>query len=112
MSLTLRASKSALGPGLTASFLGSGGTEPYTYSVLPDGAGGTINSSTGLYTAPAAVNGDPRLSTDTIMVTDSLAATATLPILVTDPLGLFCEVIQRELALADGRVYLWDQKIN
>jgi GGDEF domain-containing protein len=28
------------------------------------------------------------------------------------PLLLFCEVIQREMGLSNGRVYLWDQKLN
>ncbi len=112
MSLFLRSSKSAMGPGLEASFLAGGGTEPYVYTVLPDGAGGTINASTGLYSSPVVLSGDPRLSRDTIRVTDGLGATADLSVLVTDPLGLFCEVLQKELGLADGQVYLWDQKIN
>lgn len=112
MSLTMRATKSALGPSLTASFLGISGTAPYAYSVLPGGAGGTINSVSGLYTAPAILSSDPRLSHDTIRVTDATSATFDLEILVTNPLGLFCEVLQREMSLSNGRVYLWDQKIN
>lgn len=111
MSLTLSQTKTALGPKLTASFLGVGGTEPYVYSVLPDGAGGTIDDETGLYTAPSTVSDDPRMLYDTIQVTDDLAATAQAQILVGDPLLLFCEIIQREMGLANGRVYIWDQKI-
>lgn len=111
MSLSLTATLSALAPGLTASFLGVGGTAPYTYAVVAGGAGGTVNSSTGIYTAPAFVNPDAAKAYDTLRVTDSAAATATLPILVASPLGLFCDIIQHEMSLANGRVYFWDQKI-
>lgn len=111
MSLSLTQSKTALGPNLTASFLAIGGTEPYVYSVLPDGAGGSIDAGTGLYTAPTTVNDNPKLLFDTIQVMDDLGATATGQVLVGDPLLLFCEIIQREMGLANGRVYIWDQKI-
>ncbi len=75
------------------------------------GAGGTIDSTSGIYTAPTVVSSDPAKLYDTIQVTDYAAATATAQILVGTPLLLFCEVIQQELGLANGRVYLWDQKI-
>lgn len=111
MSLALSQSATAIIPGLFAGFLASGGTAPYTYSVLPGGAGGSINSL-GEYDAPASTNSDdPRTLYDTIQVVDSLAAVATAQILVGNPLLLFCEIIQREMGLANGRVYLWDQKI-
>lgn len=111
MSLILTQTKTALAPGLTASFLGSGGTEPYAYSVLPDGAGGTVNSGSGLYTAPDSASSDPSLLYDTIEVADDSGETARSSILVGNALLLFCEIIQKELELDDGRVYLWDQKI-
>lgn len=111
MSLVLRKSVTAMGVGLTTNVAGQGGVEPYVYSVAPGGAGGAINASTGTYTAPATVNDNPKLTSDTIIVTDDDGATAEGTILVTDALGLFCEVIQQELGLANGRVYLWDQKI-
>lgn len=111
MSLTLSSTLTAITPGLTSSFGATGGTEPYTYSVLPGGAGGSINSGNGTYVAPATVNFNPAQLYDTIQVTDALAATATAKVLVGTPLLLFCEIIQREMALADGRVFLWDQKI-
>lgn len=111
MALELRATNTALGPGLTSSFLGVGGTAPYTYAVLAGGAGGSVNSSTGVYTAPSALDPDPKKAYDTIQVTDAAAQTVTKRILVGNVLLLFCEILQRELGLADGRVYLWDQKI-
>jgi hypothetical protein len=110
--LSLACSITAMAPGLTTSFQAQGGIFPYTYSVDSGGAGGSINSSTGIYTAPSLMNSDPKKGSDIVRVTDGAAQTASLPILVTNPLGLFCEVIQREMNLASGRVYLWDQKIN
>jgi hypothetical protein len=110
MSLFLRATKSALAPGLTASFGAGGGVEPYVYTVAPDGAGGTIDSDTGLYTAPAIQNQSPKLQEDTIIVTDDNGDTAELPIKVCTPLELFCDIIQKEMGLADGRVYIYNQK--
>lgn len=111
MTLALTQTVSAVGPNIQASFLGVGGAEPYTYSVLPGGAGGTINADTGVYVSPAAVNPNPAMAADTIQVVDGSAATATSQIVVGTPILLFCDVIQHELGLANGRVYLWDQKI-
>lgn len=111
MSLAITGTKTALGPNLTASFLGSGGTEPYVYSVVAGGAGGTIDDETGVYTAPAQVSDELSEIYDTIRVTDDEGDTADAQILVGDPLLLFCEILQQELSLANGRVFLWDQKI-
>lgn len=113
MILTLAQTLTALLPGLTSSFLAGGGTAPYVYSIRANGAGGTINSSTGLYTAPAAMGQTTQTLYDTVVVTDSStpALVTTAQILVGDPLLLFCEIIQSYMGLAVGRVYLWDQKI-
>lgn len=62
----------------TQSFTASGGMGGYTYSVLS--GGGSINPSTGLYTAPAAP------TTVTIQVSDSGANTATATVNVVGPL--------------------------
>lgn len=114
MSLTVSQSVTAIAPRRTAGFLGIGGVEPYTYAVLPGGAGGTVDSD-GVYTAPATGNSNPALTSDTIQVTDSTLVTplvATASILVTSYLGLVCDIIQNQMGLANGRVYFWDQKIN
>lgn len=111
MSLSITQSKTALAAGLKASFLGIGGTPAYVYSVLAGGAGGSIDSGTGLYTAPTIINSDPSKAYDTIQVLDGAAATATSQILVGTPLILFCEILQRELSLDNAHIYLWDQKI-
>ncbi len=111
MSLALSQSKTAIAPNLTAYFLGIGGTEPYTYAVLGGGAGGSIDSVLGIYTAPTAMGSTPQTLYDTVQVTDSLGAVATTQILIGTPLFLFCEILQQEMGLSNGRVYLWDQKI-
>ena len=98
----------AIKTGLTAYFQASGGTPPYTYAVLPDGddvAGGSINSS-GLYTSPE------RLGVDTIQVTDDEGVRAKAQIMVGGPINFICDIIEREMSLQRGRVYLWDQKVN
>lgn len=124
MSLSLVQTLSAVGPGITSSFLASGGTAPYTYVVRSTPwqttqgqffpAGGSINSSSGLYTAPAAFPVNANAQYDQILVTDSSTPTpltAQASIMVGDPLLLFCDVIQQGLGLSTGRVYLWDQKM-
>lgn len=111
MSLTLSTSVTAMAPGLMTSVLGLGGTAPYVYSIIPNGAGGSIDSSTGIYMAPLVASNDPLKQYDTIVVTDSLKATAKFDMLITDALGLFCDVIQKELGLPQGRVYLYNQKV-
>lgn len=115
MSLSLISTLSAIGVNLTSSFGAIGGTPPYTYSVRPNGAGGSI-ASDGTYTAPGVVNGGsygpPTKIYDTIQVRDSLGAIATSQILIGNALLLFCDIIQNQLGLANGRVYLWDQKLQ
>lgn len=112
MSLTLRANTQAIAPRVSTSFNAQGGVEPYVYSVVSGGAGGSINSSTGNYTAPLTVNEDPKKAFDVVRVTDASLATADLPILVGTPLQLVCDIIQKEMGFDDDQVYLWDQKIN
>jgi hypothetical protein len=111
MSLSVSQTKTALAPNLVAYFLAAGGVEPYAYSVLPNGAGGSIDPVTGLYTAPAAASSDPKRAYDTIQVADDDGDTVTAKILVGNALLLVCEILQKELGLADGRVFLWDQKV-
>jgi len=102
----------AVGPRISCFFAGKAGVPPYAYSVQPGGAGGTINSTTGRYTAPLVAPSNNRLQFDTILVEGYDGETATATIMVGTPLLLFCEILQREMNLSNGRVYLWDQKIN
>lgn len=111
MSLSLGANTLAVCPGIVTSFVGSGGIEPYTYLVLPGGAGGTINSS-GFYTAPAVIGDDPKLQSDVLQVTDSTGTTATATVFVGSALMLVLDIIRKEMGLEDRQVYLYEQKIN
>jgi hypothetical protein len=106
VSLSLIQIVTAISPNLQASFGASGGTPPYVFSVEPGGAGGTIDPSTGIYTAPAVTG------VDTVEVTDATTATAAAIIGVCNPLELFCDIIANQMGLAQGQVYLWDQKIT
>jgi hypothetical protein len=47
-----------------------------------------------------------------VQVKDAWGSTATMQIRVGNPLELFCDVLQTSLNLPDGRVWIWDQKIN
>ena len=111
MALTLTQNYTAISPGITASFLPVGGTAPYTLSVVPGGCGGTINSASGIYTPPSSVSTNPATISDIIKCTDSASGVVTASILVGTPLLLLCDIIQNQMGLANGRVYLWDQKI-
>lgn len=116
MSISISQNYSAVVPNASfVQFLASGGTSPYTYSVLANGAGGTINSSTGAYTAPAQMTAYPAEGLyDTIRVIDSTAPTplsATTKILIGTPLFLVCDILKTQLGLDDNHVYLWNQKL-
>jgi hypothetical protein len=114
--VTLSVGVTAMGPALSVHVAGQNGVPPYTYSIVPNGAGGSIapvggGSDEALYTSPAVVPIDPAKQSVTLRVEDSDGDFATASILIGDALLLFCEIIQRELGLADGRVYIYNQKI-
>lgn len=104
--IALTAATFALAPRFTTYFLGISGTAPYVYSVIPGNAGGTINSSTGLYTAPTTTG------FDLVQVTDALGHTATATMLIGTPVELFCDVIMREMNLDQSQVYLFNEKYD
>lgn len=106
MALSLVAGTLALAQGLFTSFQGLGGTPPYTYVVMPGGAGGTIDAATGIYSAPIFTG------IDIIQVNDSVGAYSQVSMLIGTPLQLFCDIIANQLGLSRDQVYLWDQKIN
>jgi hypothetical protein len=112
MTLSLTQNVFAVAPNVPASFAAIGGTAPYVYSVIAGGSGGTINSSTGWYSAPAFYSSDANRRYDTIQVVDFLGATALAQILVGSVISLFCDILEKEMNLSNGRVYFWDQKIN
>jgi len=111
--LTLAQTNTAVNLGNTASFLASGGTPPYTYSVLPGGQGGVIDPVTGIYSSPSPdrYNSEPNNASDTIQAVDSTNTAVVSKILVGPPLILFCDIISTVMKLPAGRCWLWDQKV-
>lgn len=95
--------------GLTVPFGATGGSAPYVFSVVPGGAGGSINGSSGLYAAPTTVG------VDTIQVTDSTTPTpltASTTIAVLTPLQLVADIIRTQVGLSTTQVYLYNQKYD
>lgn len=90
-------------------FVASGGTGPYTIELI-SGAG-TWNNSTLTYTAPSTLP-SARDAPIILRATDANGVQAESEIFVCTALQLLGRIIQREMGLEDGRVYLWDQKIN
>lgn len=111
MTLALSQSISAIGAKGFASFFAIGGAGPVTYSVIPGGAGGTIDPISGVYTGPNSASSDPKFSSDTIQVVDSISAVATATILVGNPFMLVSEILQKYMELDANHIYYWDQKI-
>lgn len=64
--------------GDTQQFTANGGYASYTWSLATNASGGSINSSTGLYTA-----GSTHPATDVVLVTDSFSQLAETPVFVT-----------------------------
>ena len=70
--------------GGTQQFTANGGTAPYSFTILQNQSGGSINAETGLYTA------GPNPGTDIVRVTDDEKATAdaTVTVILSDPLEI------------------------
>jgi hypothetical protein len=67
---------------------------------------GAINPSTGLFTAGQTTG------SVIVQVEDAASDIATLTIAVLSPLDCLCDIIKKEMQLADDQVFLWDQKFN
>ena len=90
--------------GPTVPFSASGGVPPYAFSIQPDGAGGSINPVSGLYSPPGVVG------EDIILVTDAALNTATFQMNIGTIIELFADVIQTSMGLAYDQIYLMNQK--
>lgn len=93
-------------------FQGTGGTEPYTYSIEDNQAGGFIDEFTGMYFSPASLNTDPAKGYDTILATDLGGQESRATIFVGTPVMLLADIIRSEMGLSADQVYAWNQKIN
>lgn len=113
MSISITPQGRIIGFGIQTPFSAGGGTAPYTWSVAPNGVGGSINASTGLYTAPPLTNvlSNPRLRTDRIIVEDDDGDTAQVTVTVYTIMELVLDIVARQADMI-GRAWLFDQKIN
>lgn len=82
----------------------SGGTAPYTFSLLSGGDGGSIQN--GFYFAPRH---NPK-GFQKIRVTDSNGARKDLTIFILDQLQVVCSVIREYMGLQQDQVYVYNQK--
>lgn len=102
--LSLYPARAAMIPNLTLPMGALGGTPPYRYAVAS--GPGYIDHDTGLYTS------SNEMGVAEIEVLDTFDTRAVSLVQVMSPLQIMCEIIQREMELPDGRVFLWDQKVN
>lgn len=105
MSLSILANTTAIARLVSTTISPTGGTAPYTFEVLPEGAGGSIDAN-GKYTAPNNVG------LDVIRVTDNVGETQDLCMRVLEPLKLLCDVIATELGLDSDQVYIYNTKFT
>lgn len=101
---------SMLGLGVKTSLSPVGGVGPYIFSILPNGAGGTLIG--GQYTAPFSLPSDASKQNETIQVVDSLGAKATTVISILSPMEMVCDIIRKELGLSEDQVYIYNQKFT
>ena len=92
-----------LAPGNVQQFTASGGSPPYSWSLVLNGSEGTISSS-GLYTAGSTVGND------TVRVADSVGSAFTVPVDVVAavPLGTPCTTAGTCPLAANGNAYCVD----
>ncbi|MGA2451469.1 MAG: hypothetical protein ABTD50_22665 [Polyangiaceae bacterium] len=92
-----------LAPGNVQQFIASGGSPPYSWSLVANASGGTVSSS-GLYTS------GPTVGNDTVRVADSVGSAFTVPVDVVAavPLGTPCTSAGTCPATASGNAYCVD----
>ncbi|AFC22574.1 hypothetical protein phi1422_0054 [Bdellovibrio phage phi1422] len=101
--MVIRALYKRIGFNVPVPFGVFGGLAPYTFSVEPGGAGGSIDAN-GIYTSGF------KKGRDTVKVVDSLGETATAEISVLPALYLLADIVQEYLALPQDQVTIFNQK--
>ncbi|MDR3608674.1 MAG: hypothetical protein P4M08_15025 [Oligoflexia bacterium] len=84
--LTLTPSQQTIAPGASLQLVASGGLAPYTYSIIS--GQGSINSSTGIYTAPSTPTSVQINAVDTTGVSGSATVTVAYPPLTISPASI------------------------
>lgn len=111
MAISIVQNRGAVMPRGRAIFSATGGIPPYAYFVEPDGAGGSINSSTGYYTAPNFLQADPAKQVDTIRVVDSDGEIGYATIIVSDVLAVLVDILLKEFSWDTDRIYTQNQNM-
>lgn len=101
--------KNNIRTGTSTEFVATDGNEPYTFSVEPDGAGGSIDSLLGTYTAPSSLPEDGS-TVDTIKVTDNLGDILTTTINVLRIEEFVALIVKNELSLDSDQIIIQNQK--
>lgn len=110
--ITVIQNLTAISIGNSTSFGAIDAVGAITWAVLPNGAGGTIDSN-GVYSSPENLTSDdPRKWIDTVEVTDSEGTKATSKIMVLHPIGLLGDIIMKEMGLPQDQVSFYNQKFN
>ena len=104
MSFVLRSNYSHLAYGTPVPLTAAGGDAPYTYALVSASAGGSVSSG-GVYTSGY------RPGSDVVQVTDGVGRKAYLKLYTGTAMHLLADIIKTEMGLAEGRVYIYDQKI-
>jgi hypothetical protein len=102
--MSVLVNNAAIGINVPIQFVATGGTAPYVYS-LDTGSVGSVDASTGNFSSPDS-------GSATVSALDSLGAdVGSASVAVLTVFQLICDIIQSEMGLSPGRVWIWDQKI-
>jgi hypothetical protein len=106
MALEINASTYFLRPGGKLVVQASGGTAPYVYS-LGSGDGGSIDSATGVYTAPSSIDS----GVQNIKVVDNSGSKKNMDVYLFNVLQVLAKIIQNFTGISDDQIYIYNQKI-
>lgn len=94
----------AIAKNRTYPFGAKGGSEPYRYARLT--GVGSIDEESGVFSS------GNQSGVSTIQVIDSRDTRSEIEVKVGHPIELFCDILQQELGLSEGRAYVYNNKIN